>query len=310
MIGSDGYSVAFDKARSTIEVRRGREAVLALPVDSFVVGRVDEVSDSASYDPWPVVAQNTALPPGLAFRSAITATARRTDARTLNVDLEFEGGTLAALEISERGPGNFRATLSPQLGGEPLAFYRLRPRVDPTRRLLRPGRVVRRRRAPRQAPRDAARARSAAREHEQRSARAGAVRDWHARLGPVRRDRRTLGAFDVARQRARSRRGHLRNRDARRATASSSTCSPPITRSTSRKRYYDVTGYPRLPARWALGPWIWRDENRDQAQVEADLEAIRDLDLATTGDLDRSTLRDRRQHLRLRCRRSSPIRRR
>src|SRR5206468_2959184 len=47
--------------------------------------------------------------------------------------------------------------------------------------------------------------------------------------------------------------------------------------------YYDVTGYPRLPARWALGPWICRDENRDQAEVESDLQQIRDLDLATTG---------------------------
>jgi alpha-D-xyloside xylohydrolase len=49
------------------------------------------------------------------------------------------------------------------------------------------------------------------------------------------------------------------------------------------KGYYEVTGFPKLPARWALGPWIWRDENRDQAQVESDLQTIRDLDLATTG---------------------------
>ena len=46
---------------------------------------------------------------------------------------------------------------------------------------------------------------------------------------------------------------------------------------------YAVTGAPRLPARWALGPWIWRDENKDQPQVEDDLERIRSLDLATTG---------------------------
>jgi alpha-D-xyloside xylohydrolase len=46
--------------------------------------------------------------------------------------------------------------------------------------------------------------------------------------------------------------------------------------------YYDVTGNPRLPARWALGPWIWRDENKDQAEFLADVNTIRDLDLATT----------------------------
>lgn len=49
------------------------------------------------------------------------------------------------------------------------------------------------------------------------------------------------------------------------------------------RRYFDVTGTPGLPARWALGPWIWRDENVDQAEVERDLDAIRDRDLATTG---------------------------
>lgn len=42
-----------------------------------------------------------------------------------------------------------------------------------------------------------------------------------------------------------------------------------------------MTGYPRLPARWALGPLVWR--NKNQAQVESDLMKIRDLDLPTTG---------------------------
>ncbi len=48
------------------------------------------------------------------------------------------------------------------------------------------------------------------------------------------------------------------------------------------RHYYDTTGYPLLPAPWALGPWIWRDENDDEAQVRADLQTIRDLDLATS----------------------------
>ncbi len=46
--------------------------------------------------------------------------------------------------------------------------------------------------------------------------------------------------------------------------------------------YYDVTGYPRVPAPWALGPWVWRDENKDQAEFLNDAHTIRDLDLATT----------------------------
>lgn len=46
--------------------------------------------------------------------------------------------------------------------------------------------------------------------------------------------------------------------------------------------YYAVTALPLLPAPWALGPWIWRDESRDQAEVESDIETIRRLDLATS----------------------------
>lgn len=47
--------------------------------------------------------------------------------------------------------------------------------------------------------------------------------------------------------------------------------------------YTALTGRPRLPPTWALGPLLWRDENRDQAEVEADVAQIRTLDLATSG---------------------------
>ncbi|OIP33086.1 MAG: hypothetical protein AUK47_19575 [Deltaproteobacteria bacterium CG2_30_63_29] len=49
------------------------------------------------------------------------------------------------------------------------------------------------------------------------------------------------------------------------------------------RHYYELTGFPIRPARWALGPWLWRDENLDQAEVLDDIKQIRDLDLATTG---------------------------
>ncbi len=49
------------------------------------------------------------------------------------------------------------------------------------------------------------------------------------------------------------------------------------------KQYFELTGYPRPPADWATGPWIWRNENRDQAEVEDDVRQIRALDLPTSG---------------------------
>jgi alpha-D-xyloside xylohydrolase len=47
-------------------------------------------------------------------------------------------------------------------------------------------------------------------------------------------------------------------------------------------QYYRVTGFPRPPSDWATGPWLWRDENRDQAEVEEDVRTLRALDLPTS----------------------------
>ncbi len=47
--------------------------------------------------------------------------------------------------------------------------------------------------------------------------------------------------------------------------------------------YYQTTGFPALPAPWATGPLVWRNENESQAQVEGDLAAMRDLDLPCSG---------------------------
>ncbi len=47
--------------------------------------------------------------------------------------------------------------------------------------------------------------------------------------------------------------------------------------------YTRLTGAPVLPAKWAFGTLIWRNENKDTAEVFADLKAIRDNDLAISG---------------------------
>ncbi len=49
------------------------------------------------------------------------------------------------------------------------------------------------------------------------------------------------------------------------------------------RRYWATTGAPTLPAPWALGPLLWRDENIDQVEVMDDLDRMRSLDLATSG---------------------------
>jgi len=47
--------------------------------------------------------------------------------------------------------------------------------------------------------------------------------------------------------------------------------------------YARLTGAPALPARWAFGSLIWRNENKDQAEVLADMQEIRKQDLAISG---------------------------
>jgi alpha-D-xyloside xylohydrolase len=48
-------------------------------------------------------------------------------------------------------------------------------------------------------------------------------------------------------------------------------------------QYTQVTGAPVLPAKWAFGTLIWRNENKDTAEVLGDMQAIRDNDLAISG---------------------------
>ena len=47
--------------------------------------------------------------------------------------------------------------------------------------------------------------------------------------------------------------------------------------------YTRLTGAPVLPARWAFGSLIWRNENKDQAEVISDMQEIRKQDLAISG---------------------------
>lgn len=48
-------------------------------------------------------------------------------------------------------------------------------------------------------------------------------------------------------------------------------------------RYWKVTGRPQLPAPWALGGLLWRDENKDQGEVLQDAADLRKHDLAFSG---------------------------
>ncbi|HEY3357885.1 MAG TPA: TIM-barrel domain-containing protein [Polyangia bacterium] len=269
----------------TITLSRGGTTLLTLPADAFVVGTVDALADDQSYDPYwlePEAPMHLAPPAGLRWRAATSATAIPSNPDEVTVMLGFEGGVTARLVLAAAAPGRFTARLTPDRApaGMAVAFLRLRARAGATeafyglgdwaddvnqRGKLRPMQM------------------ELAPELESGDNEAHVpiplligTRGWGLFVESTR-----VGVFDVARAEP----------DLVQVTYGTGAASAdglafhlfaaahPLDVT---KLYYDVTGYPAVPAPWALGPWIWRDESRDQAQVEDDIAKIRDLDLATS----------------------------
>jgi alpha-D-xyloside xylohydrolase len=280
-IRSGRYRVFFDEKALALKLLRERELLLEFPADGLELGAVDQLEDTANYDPYPLIG----APPAQAGPRWLGVTGVRKvtypNPSSLAIELELAEDQAATLNVRVSGDGRFEAKWSLADSALELAYFRLRPRVDPSEGFYGLGEVF-----------DSVEHRGKVRamQLELDLGLEGSNNEAHVPV-PFVIGTRGWGlfvespypaAFDVA------------------ATESDRLAAVFGTGTATRegllfhlfaaehpldvtKRYYDTTGYPRLPARWALGPLIWRDENRDQAQVEADLAAIRDLDLATTG---------------------------
>ncbi|MCA9540623.1 MAG: glycoside hydrolase family 31 protein, partial [Myxococcales bacterium] len=254
---------------------------LRFPPDGLQIGVVAALEARINYDPWYVFSDAPgALPDGLMWRSAETWTARPAEGAAVSVVLDFgdlgAGGLRVEVVDGERVAAHF--TPPP---GAPVAYLRLRPEADATEGFYGLGEVF-------DDPNHRGRVRAMQLEldsgiesvnneahvpvplligttgwglfvqSDHPSAFAVAVED----------DRRIDAIVGAGLDAAEGLDFHL-----------FAAAHPlDITRF-----YYDVAGDPRLPAPWALGPWVWRDENDDQAQVIADLNAMRDLDLPANG---------------------------
>ena len=271
------YTLDVDEAGVRITLQRDGEALLVLGADGIQLGRVDAVSDSANYDPWLLVAGTApadTVPRWLSVQSMNERAAGE-------VELVFDEQATAILTLSERTTGRYEARLEPGAGIDTVAYYRLRARVDAAEGFYGLGEYFdevnhRGKDRPMQIELDATIESSYNEAHVPVPFVIG-TRGWGLFVESY-----FPGAFQVASEAA----------DTVVATFGTGTASSDglafhlfgsehpldVTR-----HYYEVTGYPALPAPWALGPWIWRNENADQAQVESDLNTIRDLDLATTG---------------------------
>jgi alpha-D-xyloside xylohydrolase len=281
-VSAGGFGVTFNAGGRELTLLRAGTPLLRFPADSLQLGRVDAVDDTTNYDPYRLVVPNPLYqpPPGLRWLSVTSAAVSHSAAASFSVALQYEEGKRATLRVDTSGPGSFRMTLVPDPQGPAIAFFRLRPRVDSSEAFYGLGEYL-----------DTVnhRGKTRAMQLEVDAALESLNNEAHVPIPFVIGTRGWglfvespyPGVFDVATQAPDLMEVSF---GTGRASADGLVvhlfgAAHPLDVT---QRYYEVTGYPRLPARWALGPWIWRDENRDQAQVESDLHTIRDLDLATT----------------------------
>jgi len=276
-------SLRFDAGDFDLALLRDDVRLLRLMAGDVQLGAVDAIADATNYDPYPLVAGLSLVrqPTNLRWLSVHTARLVTVEPERIVVDLTFEEGKRATFTLEAARSGSFRARLMPLGESPPVAYFRLRLRASVDEGFYGLGEYF-----------DAVNHR-------------GRIRAMHlygdASIESTNNEAHVPvpfligttgwgvfvespypGAFDVA-----SRRNHRIVE----ITFGTGAASPDgldfhffaadhpldVTR-----HYYEVTGYPKLPARWAYGPWIWRDENDDQAQVENDIATIRDLDLATS----------------------------
>jgi len=258
----------------------GGRRVLVLPADALRLGVVEALDESVSYDPWPLVAQDPAYTPpeGLEWRSVTGMRIAEVEENRALVVLDHGPGIRATLEVEAPAPGRFRLLWTP--ASDRVAFVSIRPQVQPTEAFYGLGAWL-----------DQVEHRGTLRamqleaddvlEGRYNEAHVGipfliGTEGWGLFVAS-----RHPGVFDVAR----SREDRV---DAVFGTAFDTAkgvefhlFAEPHPRDVIR-HYYEVTGDPMLPARWGLGPILWRDEIDGQQEVLEDLETIRDLDLPTT----------------------------
>lgn len=279
------YELRVDPEARTITLLRGDTSILEFPADALQLGALPSVDDDTNYDPFPIFAP-TALhptPDTLEWLSPERIEDASTDAGgALTLALTYPNDRRATLTIEPRGPGSFRLALTPDVAtAANVAYLRVRPKPDANEAFYGLG------------------------EHFDDVNQRGKIRALQIEI-----DGRTESGYNnvhVPVPFVIGTRGwglFIENRRpaAFAVTADGSDRVDAIfgTGLASKdglvfhlfgeekpldltRHYYDVTGYPRLPARWALGPWVWRDESKDQAQAEGDLQTMRMLDLPATG---------------------------
>jgi alpha-D-xyloside xylohydrolase len=264
-----------------IRLQHGGRELLTLPPSAFALGTVDTWDAAQAYDPYPILAESpgNALPPGLTWHRGTSATVRTSNADGFELQIRHEGGMSSSFVVRVGGSERFAAKLLPEPSTRPTVFLGVGADIDTTEGLYGLGELfddVNQRGKLRAMQLELADLESGYNEAHVPVPLLIGTRGWGLFV-----ESPYPGAFDVAKTDDSRVDAIFGTADASAAGLDVHLLAAPHPLDVT-QRYYDITGSPRLPGPFALGPWVWRDENDDQAQVESDLDAIRDLDLATT----------------------------
>ncbi len=275
-------SLVVDLGGGEVDLARGDRTLLRFPLDALELGTVPAVDDITNYDPYRLYVPNPvygALP--VTWVDPTSATLASSTATHLAIELTYPNGIAATLNLDASAPQSFSAKLVPTKGVDTIAFFRLRPRGDAKEGFYGLGESY-----------DDVNQRGKVRamQLEFDTSTESGHNEAHVPIPMLLGttgwgifvESRFPGAFAVAKDAP----------DLVEAAFGTGKASAegltfhvfaeerPIDLP---RHYYDLTGAPLLPARWALGPWVWRDENKNQAQVESDLATMRAKDLPATG---------------------------